>query len=148
MNLSLSESPFHFPESLRDICPSLFNRYSDNRRKEKEARAIVDALRELNVICVSLQYRSHYAGRLDAEINEQMEIVKHYKGYNNLSKVELFKALQCTQYQIEISHLQELRELTQPEQNGLLFLKEMINSLAFSIVDEMPAYNTAPWGID
>ena len=114
----------------------------------EEITAFVDTLRELNVLCVSLQYKHHYEGVLDKEIQEQKaELMENKKDATHLNDVDAFKSLQCLSYQIEIRHLKDLRELTVMEELAMALLEEMTNEIATHIVRKLPAYEKARWGL-
>lgn len=140
-------SEFHFPYALKNIYPELYNKSTGVDIQADKVSEIVDTLRSLNVLCVSLQYKHNFTGVLDAEIAEQMEIVQDKPEGVQLSTIGLYKAIQCVNYQIETEHLKELRELTEDEQNAMIFLKAMDNHLAYLIVMALPEYDTAKWEI-
>ena len=109
----------------------------------------VETLKELQVLCVTLQYRHHYEGRLDAEMQEQREIFKADKSRGNeLNVYALSKALRCIRYQIETGHLTQLRELTEMEQTALTLLDDLINDLCSYIVCNAQQYEAAKWEIN
>jgi hypothetical protein len=140
---------YSFPYELKTVCPKMYdNKHYSTELIEQEVREIVNALRELNVYCVLLQYKHHYEGRLNNEVQDQLEIIRDSEGGNILSLVELFKALTCVRYQIELEHLKELRELASLENRAMSFLNIMINDLACEIVRELPAYDDASWEIN
>lgn len=143
-------SNFYFPYSFKDKFPKIYNgRHFSQDLIDKEVISIIDTLRELTPLCVTLQYRHHYEGKLDKEIIEQTEILKHdKKGGEPLTKIGLFKALQCLSYQIETDHLKQLRNLTTEEENALFFIDELKNTLAVDIVSSLPDYEAQKWEID
>jgi hypothetical protein len=141
---------FQFPYSFKEKFPELYERkhYCLNQIEDCISE-IMDTLRGLTAICVSLQYRKEYAGKLDDEIAEQTNyLIENKWDWTTLSSVELLKAIECLAYQIETNHLKELRNLTEQEENALFFLKEMKISLAFVIVHETPSYKSAKWSIE
>lgn len=109
----------------------------------------VDTLRSLNALCVSLQYKHHYEGVLDAEIQSQTNFLMLNKSENvGLNKIALYKALQSLDYQIEIEHLKDLRELTTQEQDAMGFLSMIIDDIAHDIVRDLEEYEKAnSWSI-
>lgn len=140
---------FYFPYAFKDCLPEL---YSSKNFLDKDINAkvenLIDRLRELNALCVTLQYKHHYVGTLDAEIQaETVNLLTNKKERQNLPKIGLYKALQCVSYQIELEHLKELRELNEAEKLALLFLKEMINALAHDIINHLPEYENGKWEI-
>lgn len=126
-----------------------YKHISNEKSAMKEVNSFIETLMELQVLCVSLQYRHHYEGRLDQEISEQREIL-HIPCNNPvlLSPVALYKSIQCTLYQIETEHLEELRPLTQKEQDCLIFFRFFANNIADFIVHRLKEYDEAPWGIN
>lgn len=134
----------------KDIVPELYN-HSDGFDQNKAMSKIsdmCDKLRELNVLCCTYQYKEHYKDTIDKEISEQMAIVNEEIMGNNLSKVVLFKALNCLFYQIELEHLEEVRPLTKEEKQAYDFFQVFTSKLAENIVSNMPEYDAAAWGID
>lgn len=141
---------FYFPYSFKNKFKTLYDsRHYSQDAIDSEVISIIDTLRELTPLCVTLQYRNHYEGKLDNEISEQTEILKQTrKGGTSLTKVGLFKALQCLSYQIETEHLTQLRSLTTEEENALFFVEEMKSNLAIDIVSSLPDYEAQKWEID
>ena len=147
INLTQDQN-FYFPYAFKCVYPELYEkRYYTQDRIDSAVTEIVNVLRELNVLCVSLQYKHHYPGTLDKEISEQKAIVSDRAQSANLSKIELYKALICVSYQIEEQHLTELRQLSQQETNALFFIKEMKGALSADIIRSLPDYDVAAWEI-
>ncbi len=143
-------STFYFPYSLKDSAPELVNKrlYSLDRI-EGRISSIFDSLRQLTALCVTLQYRHCYEGKLNREIETQTEILMSQKKiYISLDKLALYKALNCIVYQIETRHLKDLRGLTTQEENALLFINEMIICLAKDVISNLPEYNDNSWSIE
>lgn len=140
---------YFFPYALKHVFPVLYNKRDFSIEVfENEISGIVDTLRILQATCVTLQYKHHYQGTLDKEIQEQKDTLLTFKGGGvHLDKVGLYKALQCISYQIETKHLKDLRGLTGEEQNAMIFLTAMENDLAADIVRDLPAYESAKWEI-
>lgn len=140
---------FYFPYAFKNTFPELYNTgFYTQDKIDAKVKSIIDTLRELNVLCVSLQYKSHYPGTLDKEIAEQLEVVKMKDAGQSLTKLSLLKQLQCLDYQIETEHLKELRSLTPDEENAMYFIKELENALAMDIIHKLPDYDKLSWGID
>lgn len=141
---------FHVSFNLKQIAPRIYSykRTSDEQSAIKEVYSFIETLMELQVLCVSLQYRHHYEGHLDQEISEQREIL-HIPCNNpvSLSSAALYKSIHCALYQIETEHLEELRPLTQKEQDCLTFFRLFADNIADHIVSRLPEYDKAPWGI-
>jgi FtsZ-binding cell division protein ZapB len=144
-----SNNGFYFPYSIRNIYPKIYNKRDHSFDAiEAEVKTVMDTIRELSAVCVTLQYKHHYKGVLDTEIKEETEyLLNNRKEHDLLSPVALYKAICCISYQIEIEHLKELRELTQAEQNAIIFIKEMEDALCAHIVSKLPEYDTAKWSI-
>lgn len=142
------DNRFYVPYSLREITPQFYDRRKTSvKSAEKELSAIVDTLRELNVLCVSLQYKHHYEGTLDAQIQTELSEVKSKTETKYLTIHGLYNALSCLNYQIEIGHLKELRELTNGEENALTFLRELKIALASDIVSKLPDDKSNTWEV-
>lgn len=137
---------FSFPYSIKDVAPEIYD-YKKHLDEAIKGRicSIVDTLREINVLCVSLQYKHHYVGVLDKEIEGQRMILGDRKESAYLNDMHLYKALQSLSYQIELCHLKELRNLTEAEDNAMVFLKQMIIHLAAVLVSKTDEYQKAPW---
>lgn len=140
---------FYVPYSLKQIAPKFYAKqhYSFETVRD-EIKGIIDTLKELQVVCVTLQYKHHYEGVLDKEIETQMNLVKIKSNIEGLSLCGIVKALNCIDYQIEVEHLKELRELTNEEQNALTFVREMVNALNMHIVSDLPEYESAKYCIE
>ncbi|PXV62351.1 hypothetical protein CLV62_12039 [Dysgonomonas alginatilytica] len=109
----------------------------------------MDELRKLSVLCVSLQYKHHYEGTLDKEIQEQTYILmSDKKSCRHLDNVNLFSTVGCIDYQIELCHLEELRPLTQAENNAWKFLQSFKSDLAKYIVYRLADSDGAVYSID
>jgi len=143
-------SDFYFPYKLRREYPVLYSRTSLPSAKEEEISKIIDCLRELNAVCVTLQYKDHYKGKLDKEISDQKQILFEGKkeGYKNLTLTGLYNALRCLNYQIESEHLKDLFGLNTEQENALLFIETMTNELAHMIIRELPEDKSNRWSID
>lgn len=142
-------SQFYFPYSFKQKFNALYEkRKATFDNMDTCVNNVIDELRRLNALCVSLQYKHHYEGRLDKEIEEQTEILMNSKKEHKiLNKYELLAAMKCVNYQIEEEHLKELRALTESEEDALFFMSEMINCLAMDIVTNLPEYEKAGWSI-
>lgn len=133
---------------LKQDFPKLYDQRSyDESEIFKEVKSIVNELRELNVICVSLQYKNHYDD-IDKEIKEQKELIYAGKGYKHLNPAGLLKAFICVNYQIEIEHLEELSGLNDDQKKAMKFLNIMIEYLTYRIAISTPAYDSAEWEIN
>jgi hypothetical protein len=144
------DNNFRFPYSFKETFPTLYDsRNFTSAQIKQTAGEIVDTLRSLNALCVTLKYKHHYAGTLDTEIESQTRtLMSNKKAFTHLNKIALFKSLRCVNYQIEIESLKELRDLTELETNAMFFMKEFCDALAYHIIGGLDAYDKAPWGID
>lgn len=108
----------------------------------------IDTLKELQVLCVTLQYKHHYEGVLDAEISSQRQCLTMEKRHNgSLRPHALIKALKCINYQIETEHLSELRDLTEDEKTAMKMLDNLTKDLCYYIVSNEDAYENSEWEI-
>jgi hypothetical protein len=140
-DLIKNDQDFYFPYSLRDKFPVLYdNKHNLDELILIELGAVIDTLRNLNVVTVTLKYAAHYEGKLDAEIKEQKAILfEDKKNYTNLTKRGLYNALRCLSYQIETEHLDELGGMEEDERKAMFFLNEMVNALAHHILINLPS---------
>jgi len=115
---------------------------------EKKLLALFDTLKELSVLCVTLQYKHHYTGKLDQTIEAETKAIKQQTNIELLTPISCYKLLGCITYQIEVEHLKELRELTPEETAALNFCEDFKNDLAHHIVCELPEYDKAKYTID
>lgn len=137
----------YLSSDMKEICPAWYT--GDSKAEiEKEISQLVDTLRNINVLCVSLQYKHHYEGKLDQEITDQLNLVKEKTKVKELSLHGLYNALRCLNYQIEIEHLMGLRELTPEEKNALLFLDTIMNLIAHKLVSDLPEDKTNRWEVN
>ena len=139
-NLIRFDNDFYFPYSLRGEYPKLYSQ-RDYLEEDvyQEITEVMDQLRELNAVCVTLQYKHHYEGKVDQEIQEQKShLLDNKEGHKSLSLMGLYNALRCTSYQIEPEHLEELGGMEDNKRKALLFLETMIDSVAHHIIAKMP----------
>lgn len=150
INLITFKNDFYLPYSLRNVLPKCKDRlYSSLTEMENEIKSVMDELRKLNVVCVSLQYKDHYQGVLDREIEEQTSLLMSDKTTKkDLSVHGLYNALRCLDYQIETEHLIDIFGMNEGQNNAMLFLNEIINELAAYIISNLPEDNTNTWSIE
>ena len=126
---------------------SEFNKYSFGQDLTKDdVIKFVDILRELNVMCVSMQYKHHYAGKLDAEIKEQLECVKSRTHTSPLTLLGLYNALCCVNYQIEVEHVEGLCD--DLVNNTMPLLDKFIKDIAQTVVGKLPDDKSNTWEIN
>ena len=138
---------FSIPYSLREICSSWYSK-GEKSKIQLEISNLIDTLRELNVICVCLQYKSHFEGVLDNDIKTQMEIVKSKTSTKHLTLHGLYNALQCLNYQIETEHLKDLFGLNEEQIKAMKFLKEFTICVGAEIISNLPEDRTNSWSIE
>jgi len=120
--------------------------YSLNVSQE-DISNIFENLKKINVLCVCLQYKHHYDGKLDQEIENQTQIILEDKRFKEISNYQAFSCINCVKYQIEIEHLKELRSLTAQEERSLAFLEEFKKRLAYYLVENSAKYGKTTWEI-
>lgn len=143
----LKKNDFSIPYNLRDLLPTqYYNPYglSEEARK-RELRPFIDELRQLNVLAVTLQYKDHYQGTLDKEIEDQNTIICDRSKAKELTPLGLYNALRSLNYQIEVEHIQELRPLTMEEETSMRFLDEFTQAIARYIISNLPEDKTNVW---
>jgi hypothetical protein len=138
---------FHSPAAFREKMPNLYYK-EDFASIDADITRMVDHLRRLSALCVTLQYAHHYPGEVDTQIKLKTDdLLRHKKEHIKLTPLGLYNALNCIEYQIETSHLVELRPLTGDEELALLFLSTMIQSLGEYIIRQLPEDQTCHWEI-
>ena len=129
-------------------------RYTElNRLRLKDPQevigALMDEVRNLSALCISLQYKHHYQGRLDKEIeHSQRELLNNKAAIRSISLIGLYKALQSIDYQIELEHLTGLRGLTDMEEVALSWIKKVSEDISERIIKELPEYESSEWVIE
>lgn len=121
----------------------------DTDEFQTEIRSIMNTLRKITVLCVTLQYAHHYEGKVDEEIKRETdELLNTVRPHIPLTLVGLYKAMQSLSYQIELDHLKDIRDLTKEEEDAMFFLKHMLDALAHHIASHLDEYDNAKWCID
>jgi hypothetical protein len=129
-------------------------RYTElNTLKLKDPQEVIEALmdevRLLSALCISLQYKHHYPGTLDKEIETHQKKLLNSKDINrSLSLVGLYKAIQSIDYQIELQHLKDLRGLTDMEEVALSWIKKVEEDISEIIITKLPEYESSDWIIE
>lgn len=144
------DTEYHLPYKIKQTYPRLHVTQGgwSTEQVEEIISSIFDTIAELQVVCVNLQYRHHNEGKVDQSIKHELEHIRQNKkiiATRRLSIIELYKSLQCINYQIETEHLTSIRELTVEEQNAMTFLSVMIDDLAHHIVNGLDEYQSAKW---
>ena len=139
-----------FPYSLKANYPNLYSGDDSYAAKaRKEIYDTIDELRRLNVLAVTLQYKSHFVGVLDAELKTQTDyLLENKKDKKDLTKLGLYNALNCLSYQIELPEVTEIRPLSTSEEKAVDFLEVIINALAKNICSGLPDDKTNTWSIE
>lgn len=132
------------------IVPELsVNRRSTREVVEAKLTEIMHTIIDIQITCVFLQYRHHYAGKLDQEISETKKQIK--TNLNNgkaLSMPGLLKAIQCMFYQIELEYLTDLRPLSTEEEVTINFFRTLEKALVYEIATHTSEYENSAWSID
>lgn len=135
---------FYAPYSLRNIVPNWGigdpRECQPTQKIKSELRSIVTTFAELQALCVTLQYKHHYAGTLDSQIATETALVTAKTDVAHLTFPGLLAAINCSLYQIEVNHLIELRPLTDAENQALEFFKLMRYEIAMHIAMKTPEY--------
>lgn len=114
--------------------------FTEDFTEEEIKTAIIDffiELRSLNVLTYYLKYRKHYVGTLDNEIKEGLIYIQDRKDFKIVDLKKIYKELKSVQYQIELEHLEGLRDLTTKESLAIKFLESLINYAALVIANEV-----------
>jgi hypothetical protein len=112
---------------------------------KSKVKGIINALKDLNVLCVILQYKHHYKGVVNETIEAERNALNANYRPKVVSLVQLYKHIGCLLYQIEVDHLKELRELTNDENMGLFTIEMVRDAIACTIVENSSEYNEAKW---
>jgi hypothetical protein len=135
-------SSYYLPYSIKEFFVDCYNK---NQQKGLcEINDFMNTIRNISVLCTNLQYKNHDTVNLDADIEySYQELITNTKNSIKLSDIDLLKALQSINYQIEINHLTNLRSLTKKEEVSMFILNELINSIAIHIVTNTTEYNNS-----
>jgi 2-keto-4-pentenoate hydratase/2-oxohepta-3-ene-1,7-dioic acid hydratase in catechol pathway len=138
---SVQKAIENYLEARKDFSYSL-NPVFDQPFTVAMVKPFMDTLRKLSVLCVSYQYEDHYEN-IDAEIKTQTEILfsdlKTTKIINN--PIDLIRAIGSIDYQIEISHLEEVRDLEVGEVNTMKLLKVLPHAIALEEIKNTKQYD-------
>ncbi len=110
--------------------------FYDKTPKElrNHVRTYVESLKELNVLCVSFQYKHHYVGNLDKEIKSHFKTNYFDVTPKAITNIQFYNGLKCLDYQIEFHHIKGIREDLFHYHN---FLQELIKFSAFMVADSL-----------
>jgi hypothetical protein len=146
--LASKTNGFSAPAAFREKFPSVYYK-SDFDAIDKTVTVICNELRKLNVLTVTYQYKDHYKGRVNTEIKTATDALLKYRTEKvKLTTLGLYNALNCIEFQIETQHITDFRPLYPEEENALLFLTEMIESIGLYIIRKLPEDKTCRWEID
>lgn len=110
--------------------------------------SITKTIIELQVTCVTLQYKHRYPGE---EANKIMYSLNDLSSFEDKGKSleypALIKAIQCMMYQIETEHLKAVRKMTKEEALALKFFRDLEVSLLSYCMDNTKEYGQAHWSI-
>ena len=106
-----------------------------NSQIVQTVKPLFNKLKELNVICVVMQYKEHSKGCVDQEIKSNLEALKHNVKPEIVDNATFYNNLCCLKYQIEIEHIEGLRD-------DLIFfhtfLLDLIDVVANYIASKLP----------
>lgn len=111
-----------------------------------QIQSMIEQIRSISVLCVCLQYKHHYEGVLDVEIEKEIKSVNSTKEFKRMnSLVDLIKAMNSINYQIEINHLKDLRNLTDLENDALELFDKIETAICKHIVSNLSEYDNSKW---
>jgi hypothetical protein len=149
MHQLINKDDYYTPYELREVCPKNYDKRNNLiETMEAEISKHIDTLRTLNAVCVILQYKHHYKGTVNAQISSEVNEVHRKSQPVELTTMGVYKALKCVIYQIELNHLEELRELRTEEKNAMKYIKETISFLATYILTNSEEWEKAAYTID
>lgn len=139
---------FRYTYELNDISEILANTTKISVEKIcSEIKKFINELRDLNAICVTLQYAHHYEGKINQEIQSAKKFTRSTEEHKELTLHGLYNALRCLTYQIEIEHLEELGGLSNEQKQAMKFINIMENKLARAIIIKLPDDPTNTWEV-
>jgi hypothetical protein len=111
---------------------------------------VMDEMRRLNVLSVSLQHMDLYE---DGTLDDRIKSETHYLLTNKLSNQELsavglYKALDCILMQIELDPIESIRPISIEEREALTFLIKFKKELTVLIIETIPGFDDLPWEIE
>jgi hypothetical protein len=110
---------------------------------------IMDEMRKLNVLSVSLQHIEHLEGILDDRITSETHYLMTNKlSDRELSAVGLYKAIDCILMQIELDPIESIRPVSLEEREALTFLIKFKRELTVLIIETIPGFDDLPWEIE
>jgi hypothetical protein len=135
---SFLHTPNHFNSIENSLISLKQKKYIFNRISKLDISECIDVHRKLSVICVFNQYKEKF----DVEKNIK-NLLDNKTACILLNPIELYKAIDSMEYQIEIQHLG--REITDDETRAINLLKDIKINLADFIIDKLPEYDKAKW---
>lgn len=130
-------SPVHF-NSVENSLINFKNHFKFN--SDKEIKNFVDAIRMLSVKSVHDQYGTAIKESISIHIDY---LLHNKKAYYNLSLIELYKALVCIDYQIEM----DSKKMNEVELKCFNILTDIINVINDNKINTLPEYQNAKWFI-
>ena len=115
---------------------------------EAQVKEVVNHWRDLNAICVTLQYADRDNDNINEEIKTQKAYVRTKTSTKELTLNGLYNALRCLDYQIEIHHLTELGGMTEEQKKAFDFLHKLIDGIAHIIVRKLPDDKSNTWEVN
>jgi hypothetical protein len=112
-------------------------------------RKLMDNMRKLTVLSVSLQHADELQGILDRTIKEETEYLMMNKlSSEKISAVGFYKAIDCILMQIELDPIADIRDILDEERECLTFLIRFKRVLTDLIIETIPGYDEIPWEIN
>lgn len=109
---------------------------------------IKETMKQIRLISIdSVSYQNEGKVSLDVSILKQ-EYLKPINIWTvKLSLIELYKALNCIDYQIEVEFIKRHRELTKEEIKALELFEKITYKVADYYIGRLDEYNNAKWSL-
>ncbi len=115
-------------------------RFRKTYRMEHQVTALVDTLRDLNLIVYAVRY--HKQGEVYAPTARSWS-----EGSVKLNLPGLFQALDCVLYQLELEHLEGIRELTEAERDAFTWAGHIRTGIAVHLTRTMAEEQKTAWAL-
>lgn len=113
----------------------------DNILKLKTISSVMDEIRKLSTLCVTLEYKQNYEKTFVIKAKDAISrLMDDKKSSRKLSDVALYCAVRCIRTQIDISQLKQIRSLSKEEEDAYRFLKFLEKDLAEYLIKQLPGY--------
>jgi len=110
-----------------------------------EIEKIVGIWQRLQMETVNNKYSHIEPKRTAEDLKKYLELSGNYKAGDKLNRTQLYKALECIFYQIELEQLN--RELKDHEAEAMDKLETLLQELPRDILRDTEEYNQAEWAI-